>query len=439
MNPSKSQEMYERARRCIPGGTQLLSKRPELFLPGGWPSYYRRAKGVEVEDLDGRRFIDVTLHAVGSCPLGYADPDVEQAVIEAVRSGNMATLNCPEEVELAELLCELHPWADMVRYVRGGGEAMAVAARIARAATGRERIAFSGYHGWHDWYLAANLRDGAALDGHLLPNLPVAGVPRSLAGSVVPFGFGDRESFDRVVAEHGESLAAIAMEPARYSVLPADFLEHVKREAQRIGAVLILDEITSGFRMNLGGFHLKLGVDPDIAVFAKAMSNGYPMGAIIGRRAVMEAVEHTFISSTYWTERIGPTAALATLKKMRDHNVPEHLMAIGRRMRAGWERLASEHGLKIRLKGVDPLPSFAFEHEEATALHTLYTQWMLDEGFLASGAFYASFAHEEAQVDAALAATDRVFGKIATAIAGGTVKDQLRGPVAHSGLRRNED
>src|SRR5262245_61909353 len=165
------QQRYREAKNLIPGGTQLLSKRPELYLPDQWPTYYTRAKGVEVWDLDGKRYIDMMSAAIGACPLGFADDDVNAAVKRAIDLGNATSINCIEEVELAELLIEVHPWAHMVRYARSGGEAMAIAVRIARAATGRDVVAICGYHGWHDWYLAANLASEKALDGHLLPGL----------------------------------------------------------------------------------------------------------------------------------------------------------------------------------------------------------------------------------------------------------------------------
>lgn len=429
--------LYERAKARIPMGTQLLSKRPELFLPGGWPAYYRSAKGVEIEDLDGRRYVDVSIFAVGSCPLGYADPEVDEAVMGAVQSGNMCTLNAPEEVWLAERLVELHPWADMVRYPRTGGEAMATAVRIARAHTGKERIAFSGYHGWHDWYLAANLGDPAALDGHLLPALPPAGVPSGLEGLTLPFGFGDLNALKALTERHGRSFAAIVLEPARYSVLPAEFVARVRELATEIGAVLIFDEITSGFRMNLGGMHLGLGVQPDIAVFSKGMSNGYPMAAVLGRGDIMRAAERSFISSTYWTDRIGPTAALATIGKMAREGVHEHIRRMGQSMRAGWERLGAKHGLELYTKGIDALPSFSIPlGEDTKALATLYTQLMLDQGFLAGGAFYPSFAHREEHVESALWATDRAFEAMRAAIDAGRVRASLRGPIAETGLRR---
>jgi glutamate-1-semialdehyde aminotransferase len=434
---SRSAELYRRAKLRIPGATQLLSKRPERFLPGQWPAYYRRARGVEIEDLDGRTFVDVSIGAVGACPLGYADPDVEAAVIQAVRLGSMATLNCPEEVELAELLCDLHPWAEMVRYARTGGEAMAVAVRLARAATGRERVAVCGYHGWHDWYLAANLACARALDGHLLPGLSPSGVPRVLAGTTVTFPHGDREAFDATIAEHGSQLAAVILEPARKQEAPAGFLSHVRETASRVGAVLVADEITAGFRMNAGGLHLRLGLEPDVAVFAKGIGNGYPMAAVIGRRAVMEAAQETFVSSTYWTERIGPTAALATIGKLLRCDVPARLEVTGRRMQEGWHRLAERHGLRASVGGIPPLATFVFEHGEVSrALMTLYTQCMLDAGFLASGSFHAMYAHRPEHLEAALVAADRAFATIRTALDAGRVDETLRGPVAEEGFRR---
>jgi glutamate-1-semialdehyde 2,1-aminomutase len=438
---SSSEKLYERARALIPGGTGLLSKQPERFLPGRWPAYYRRAKGVEVEDLDGRVFVDVSIHAVGACPLGYADPDVEQAVIEAIRAGNMSTLNCPEEVELAELLCSLHPYAEQVRYARCGGEAMTIAVRVARAATGRDRIAFSGYHGWHDWYLAANLADPTALDAHLLPDLDTAGVPKALEGSALPFDWGSPESLDAVVSDHGEDLAAIVIEPARSGLPEPGYLEHVRAVADRLGCVLIFDEISSGFRVCIGGVHLRLGVEPDVSVFAKAMSNGYPMAAVIGRRAVMETAARGFISSTYWSERIGPTAALATIRKLDACNVPEHLVALGEKMRAGWHTLAETHGLPIDTKGIAPMSSFGFcDRAQAKAMMSLYTRCMLDRGFLASAAFYPSYAHSEEHVKSALEAGDEAFATIATACQDGSagLARALDGPEAVPGPARRE-
>jgi glutamate-1-semialdehyde 2,1-aminomutase len=433
---SKTQALYRRGRRRIPGGTQLLSKRPEMFAPEQWPAYFSRAKGVEVWDLDGRRYIEMSLSGIGACVLGYGDPDVDAAVREAIDRGNMSTLNCPEEVELADLLCELHPWADMVRYGRCGGEAMAMAVRIARAHTRRDKVAFCGYHGWHDWYLAANLADGSRLDGHLLPGLDPAGVPRGLAGTALPFRYNQIADLEAIVTEHRDSLAAIVMEPVRNHEPAAGFLHHVREIATRFGAVLIFDEVSSGLRLTCGGAHMVYRVHPDIAVFAKAIGNGYPMAAVIGRGTVMQAAQATFISSTYWTDRIGPAAALATLRKYQRANVAVHLADIGSRVQEGWRSAASSAGLAVHVSGIPALSHLAFEHAAPQAVVTLFTQLMLDKGFLASKGFYASYAHQPEHVERYLAAVNEVFPDVARTIAAGQVEARLAGPVAHEGFRR---
>jgi glutamate-1-semialdehyde 2,1-aminomutase len=430
------QKLYARARRLIPGGTQLLSKRPEMFLPDEWPAYYSRARGAETWDLDGNRYIDVSHFGVGACILGFADPDVDAAVLEAIRAGTMSTLNCPEEVELAELLVELHPWAEMARFCRGGGEAMAIAARIARAASGRDKIAFCGYHGWHDWYLAANLAEDHALDGHLLAGLEPAGVPRGLTGTMLPFHYNRIEELRAIVAQHGRELAAIVMEPARDEGPGAGFLEEIREIARQVGAVLVFDEVTSGWRMNTGGIHRTYGVDPDIAVFAKAMGNGYPMAAVIGRRTVMDAAQRSFISSTSWTEKIGPAAALAMIRKHRARNVAQHLIAVGERVQAGWRSAAESAGLPVAIGGIAPLSHFSVKGEDSAALMTLFTRRMLGLGFLASGQLYASYAHEPHHVDRYLTAVGEVFAGLARAAADGDIARHLGGPIKHSGFQR---
>jgi glutamate-1-semialdehyde 2,1-aminomutase len=430
------QALYDRARQLIPGGTQLLSKRPEMFLPGEWPAYYSKASGAETWDLDGNRYIDVSHFGVGACVLGFADPDVDAAVVRAVAAGSMSTLNCAEEVELAELLLDLHPWAEMVRYGRCGGEAMAIAVRIARAATGRERVAFCGYHGWHDWYLAANLAGDHALDGHLLPGLEPAGVPRGLTGTMLPFHYNAVDELEAIAVSHGGELAAIVMEPARSSRPAPGFLERVREIATRTGSVLIFDEVTSGWRMVTGGIHLTLGIVPDVAVFAKGMANGYPMAAIAGVSAVMKAAESSFISSTFWTERIGPVAALVAIGKHRDRDVASHLIDVGTAVQNGWRRAAAAAGIPIAIDGIAPLSHFSFLVPESAVATTLFIQSMLDRGFLASSQLYASYAHQPAHVSAYLAAIDETFDLIGRALARCDAKSLLRGPVKHSGFQR---
>lgn len=432
----KSQELYKKAKGLIPGGTQLLSKRPEMFLPELWPAYYKKAKGCEVRDLDDKKYIDMSYMGIGACILGYADDDVNEAVKAAIEAGNMSTLNSPEEVELAELLIELHPWAEMVRYARTGGEAMAVAVRIARARTRKDTVLFCGYHGWHDWYLSANLADEKSLDGHLLPGLNPLGVPRTLKGTAYPFCYNDTKGFLKLIKLHKANVGVVVLESIRNIEPQKKFLETIRQVTKDLRIVLIIDEISAGWRLNVGGAHLLLGIEPDIAVFAKAISNGFPMAALIGEKDVMEVAQDTFISSTYWTDSMGPAAALATIRKLKDKNVPEHLMKIGRMVQEGWKFIASKYGIDIEVSGIYPLGHFSFKDGDALVLKTLFTQLMLEKGFLASTAFYASYAHRDEHVEKYLGAVDDVFDFISKAIADGKPEKYLKGPVCHSGFRR---
>jgi len=430
------QELYAKARDIIPGGTQLLSKRPELFLPDQWPVYYSKARGAEVWDLDGRKYLDFTHCAVGTSALGFGDPDVNAAVVAAVEDGTMSTLNCTEEVELAELLVELHPWAEMVRYARTGGEILSIAVRIARATTGRDGIAYCGYHGWSDWYLAANIADGSNLDNHLLAGLSPAGVPNQLVGTAFPFAYNDIDSLRTIVSEQGPNLAAIVMEPQRAVPPNPGFLEAIRNLASSSGAVLIFDEITSGWRMTTGGIHITMDVNPDMAVYAKSMSNGYPMAAVIGTRSVMEGAQSSFISSSYWTERVGPVAAVTTIKKHLAVDLPHHLIATGERIRTGWCYAANEVGLSITITGIPPLSTFVFNSSDATAMATLFTQQMLRNGYLAGGQVYTMLAHTDNMIDRYLDNVTEVFAEIAAAVHADDIEARLDGPVKHTSFER---
>lgn len=434
MNTEKGKSLWKKAKKFIPGGTQLLSKRSEMFLPEQWPSYYENAKGVEIWDLDGNKFIDMSNMAVGTCTLGYADDDINNAVKNVIDKGSMATLNTPEEVELAELLTEIHPWAETVRYARTGGEAMAIAVRIGRAYKKKDKIAFCGYHGWHDWYLASNLADNANLDGHLLPGLDPCGVPRGLIKSAIPFEYNNIDILETIVSNN--DIGTIVIETIRHQEPVNNFLDKVREIADNIGAVLIFDEITSGWRLNVGGAHLLYKVYPDIMVVGKAMSNGYPMAAIIGRGNVMDAAQISFISSTYWTERIGPTAALATIRKMQKLNLPSHLDKIGALIGEGWKNLAQKHNLNIEILPPNALITLSFKYDNAQEIKTLFTQEMLKRGYLATLSVYVSYCHTEQIIKEYLSNVDEVFGIIKQALEHNNVADLLEGPVVHSGFQR---
>ncbi len=447
------QQLYRDAKAIIPGGTQLLSKRPEMFAPDQWPAYYEQAIGCEVVDTDGRRYIDMSHCGILSCILGFADPDVNAAVIRRVHLGAMATQQTADEVELAKLLIDIHPWAEQARFCRSGGEAMAVAVRIARAHTGRSKLAVCGYHGWHDWYLSANLESASAsnqhphpveaacrqLDGHLLPGLQPKGVPRELAGTVATFKYNHLDELDRIIETNGGELAAIIMEPTR-GVDPAPgFLEGVRQRANQLKIPLVFDEISSGWRLCLGGAHRLYGIDPDLAVFAKAMSNGFAMAAIIGRSAVMQACQESFISSTFWTEGIGPAAALAAIKKMQHFNVPGHLARLGQLVMQGWKSIGDKHGLPIVVSGRPASCNFSFSHPLNAELLTLFTTRMLDQGFLAGNSCSLTWSHAEHHVVRYLSAVDFVFAELSHGLSAGDVKQRLAGPVKHSTFARLVD
>jgi glutamate-1-semialdehyde 2,1-aminomutase len=434
---TKTQDLYNHAKKIIPGGVQLLSKRPEMLAPDLWPAYFKEARGCEVWDLDDRHYYDMSTNGIGSCLLGYRDPDVTKAVIRRINLGSMSTLNPPEEVYLADRLLEIHPWAEQVRFARTGGEIAAIAVRIARATTDRSVIAISGYHGWHDWYLAANLGENDALRGHLLPGLEPFGVPVELRNTAVTFRHNNEDEFQKVLDNYGDKLAAVIMEPCRYHDPEDGYLEFIRKETAKRGILLIFDEITIGWRHNFGGAHLKLGVNPDIAIFAKALGNGHPIAAVIGTKEAMQGANYSFISSTYWTESVGPTAALATIDKLEKHDVAGYVGRIGSKIMSLWRMYSNKHGLPVIVEdGYPCLAHFKFDHPLSQQLNTLYVQLMLERGFLAGVSIYPTFAHTEEIVKSYGEAIDEVFSIIAEYIKEGNIEKMLKGPVAHTGFSR---
>ena len=429
----KGQKLYLKAKSIIAGGNMLLSKRPEMFLPNQWPSYFSKTKGSKVWDLEGREYID-TLMMPGTNILGYNHPEVDEAVIKIIKDGNMSTLNAPEEVELAAQLINLHPWAEMVRFARSGGEANSIAIRIARAASGKDNVAFCGYHGWHDWYLASNLADSNGLDGHLLPGLSPNGVPRNLKGSVHPFEYNDFDTLESLVTS--KNIGVIKMEVFRNKEPENNFLEKVRKLATDKNIVLVFDECTSGFRKSFGGLHKIYGVEPDMAMFGKALGNGYAVTAVIGRKEMMKAAESTFISSTFWTERIGSAAGIATLKVMEREKSWESITETGEIITKQWKELAKEYDLSITTTGLAALTGFSFKSSNSLAYKTFITQEMLKAGYLAATAFYTSTSHTREIVSGYFAALKPIFAIIKECEEGRDIMSLLEGPIAHNDFKR---
>lgn len=430
----KGQELYKKAKQLIPGGNMLLSKRPEMFLPEQWPAYFSRSKGCKVWDLDGREYIDCCIMGIGTNTLGYGREEVDEAVAKVIRDGNMSTFNCPEEVELAEKLVSMNPWGDMVRFARTGGEINAVTVRIARAATGRDKVAICGYHGWHDWYLSVNLGENDALAGHLLPGLEPAGVPKGLRGTTIPFHYNNIDELLDIV-NHNE-LAAIKMEVCRNNGPEEGYLRKIREICDERHIILIFDECTSGFRETFGGLYRKYGVEPDMAIYSKTLGNGYAISAVVGKEWIMQAAQKTFISSTFWTERIGPAAALATLKVMEKEKSWEKITAIGNGNKQRWQALADKYGLKIRQWGIPALAGYTFDSPNALKYKTYITQEMLANGYLAGNSMYACLCHTPEILDGYFQNLDKLFADIREFEDGRDIDKALKGPVCHSGFAR---
>ncbi len=422
----------------IPGGTQLVSRRPTRYAYGISPVYAASAKGARFVDVDGNEYIDWA-SGIGAIILGYADPVVDEAVCKQIKTGTVYSINHELEIELAEELVNLIPCAEMVRYAKGGGEACALAVRIARGVTGRDVILFSGYHGWHDWYLAANLSADANLNAHLFPGIEPIGVPRALAGTAIGFPYGDLNALGALLDAHKEKVAAVILEPLRSELPPAGFLEGVNKLAHQHNAVVIFDEVSIGFRPAAGGVEEFLGVTPDMAVFAKSISNGYPMGAVVGKRAVMQHAAQMFISSTYWSDTIGLRAALTTLREIRKRGVPAYLDRLGSELKTRLTAVAADVGLPARVVGVNWHPHISFDVEdEATKakMAAIYMQEMAKRGCHGYPAFYLNAAQGPDEVAQTVAAARETFALVADGHRAGRLDELIECPPPKEYFRR---
>ena len=384
----------------------LLSKRAEMFLPNQWPAYFIKSKNAHLWTLEGTKLLDMVF-AVGQNTLGYNHIELEKYISKINKLGNMTSLNCSEEVLLAEKLVEMHPWAQMVRFARSGGEANSISIRIARAAAKNTRVAFSGYHGWHDWYLSANIKSKESLSSHLLPGLEPEGIPKELVNTAFPFEYNNFIELEKLVNDM--DIGIIKMEVSRNYGPKNNFLKKVRNLCNKKNLILIFDECTSGFRETYGGIHLKYKVYPDIAMFGKALGNGYAINAILGKREIMECAQKTFISSTFWTERIGPAAGLKTLEIMKKLKSWEIITQKGKLIKRNWKKLAKLHSLDVSIFGLDAICGFKINSDYSNIYKTYITQEMLKRGILASNLIYVSLAHEEKFIDKYFDQLDSIF------------------------------
>ena len=437
---SNNKKLQDYAHKIIPGLSGLLGKRPEMYLPGGrWPTYYSKAKGLEIWDLQGKKYYDFTMLGVGSCVLGYSDNDIDKVAKKVISSGPLTTLNPPEEIELAEILLDIHKWADQVKFARTGGEMMAVAIRLARAYTNKEKLMICGYHGWHDWYLASNISSNNNLNNHLLPGLNPLGVPKGLKDTIIPFNFNSCDDLNNIVRKQAKNCAAIIMEPARNTLACKPFLKEIRKIATNNNCVLIFDEITSAWRHDTSGIHKELGINPDLATFGKTIANGIPMAALIGKKKIMEKAKDTFVSSTNWTERLGPACAVAFIKKHKRLNLGKILQNNGKQIRDIWLESAHEAGLKIKVDGILPLSSFKIETENKDdwpIIITFFIQEMLKKNILASDRCYSNYCQTKKFINIYRQACSDVFKKISLHLEKGNLKTKLDGPIKQMGFKR---
>lgn len=433
-NPEKLQRL---ASKIIPGTSQLFGKRPDLYLPGGkWPTYYSKAKGVTVWGIDGKKYFDFTMVGIGTSVLGYSDNDVNKTAFKTIKNSTMNTLNPPEDVELAEILLKLHPWADNVRYCRTGGETMAVAARLARACTKKDKILFCGYHGWHDWYLASNLKNKDNLKSHLMGGLEANGVPSSLKDTAFPFQYNKFDELEKIVKDH--DIGTVKMEVSRNFKPKDNFLKKVRNLCNKKNIVLIFDECSSGFRQTFGGLHKIYNVEPDMAWFGKALGNGYAITAIIGKQKVMDSTQNTFMSSTFWSERSGPVAALKTLEIMEKTKSWETLTKIGKSVQKKWQEIARKNNLKIKVTGIPALSAFSLDYDNWLKYKTYITQEMLKKSFLATNALFVSVKHDEKVLNRYFDLLNDIFNDIYKfeKNIGASIDEKLESEVCHSGFQR---
>ena len=409
---NQSQILWEEAKYFIAGGNSLFSKRPDTFLPNKWPSYFQKAKGCIIQDVNNRNFYDVCTVGVGTNILGYANNAIDNAVIKRIKKGNMSTLNCVEEIDLAKKLIEIHPWANKVKFARTGGEANAIAVRLARSNNKKTKIAFCGYHGWHDWYLAANLKNNKNLNKHLLEGLKSSGVYKGLVNSVIPFEYNNFHMLENIIKKNPD-IGIIKMEVIRNIPPKNGFLKKVRNLANKKKIILIFDECTTGFRACLGGIHKIYGVEPDMMILGKAMGNGYPITAVLGKDKIMKNIGKTFISSTFWTESIGPTAALKTIEVMEKQKSWKYITITGRSIITKWKELSKKHKLKIKIYGIPSLCSFVFDNNKQDIYKALITQEFLKKGILATNTIYVSTAHTKVILKKYFFHLDKIFELIA--------------------------
>jgi glutamate-1-semialdehyde 2,1-aminomutase/spore coat polysaccharide biosynthesis protein SpsF len=423
---ARSKEWLERSSRVIPGCAQTFSKSPISFVQGVAPNFLSRGQGATVWDVDENSYFDYTM-GLGAVILGHADEAVNEAARKQLADGLSFGLPHTIEVEVAELLRDRIPCAEMVRFGKNGSDVTAAAIRVSRAHTGRDYVACCGYHGWQDWYIGSTSRN--------------RGVPQPVQALTLAFRYGDIDALHQLFRDRPQQIACVIMEPVTFDSPPAGYLENVKELCAKNGALLIFDEIVTGFRLAPAGAQDHFGVVPDLACFGKAIANGFPLAALVGRAGIMRLFEDVFFSTTHGGEAVSLAACKATIHAMDSRNGADHLWRIGKRLQDGANSLLGSARLAERIAcvGLPPFTSFRFQSatdEESVLLRSYFLQEAVKEGLLTQGNHMLSVAHDDQVVDITLASYARVFDKVAEVVRCGNVAARLEGPPVRPIMRR---
>ena len=428
-NYTRSLEWLSRAKARIPSASQTYSKSYRYYCEGAAPAFIERGAGCRLWDVDGNSYIDYLL-ALGPITLGYADPVVDAAIARQLRKGIVFSQPSPLEVELAELIAELVPSAEMVRFVKNGSDATGAAVRLARAYTGRDLILSCGYHGMQDWYIGASENN--------------LGVPEAVQRLIETFPFNDARALEATLERRFGEVAAVIMEPVRTEEPLPGYLAQVRELATRHGALLIYDEVVTGFRVALGGAQSHYGVTPDLTALGKGMANGMPLSAVVGRADIMRlADEGAFISLTFGGETLSLAAAIATISELQTRDVFRHTWALGDRMQAGMKNLVERMDLKdiAKVAGTRIMPGLFFSaFGEATAndVLSLFQQEAAERGVLFLGVNYLCASHSEADIDYTIGVFGEALEHVSKLKHGTPLKQLLRGQSYRPVFKRNK-
>lgn len=436
LNPKKappldltnSDTLWDKACAVIPGGCQTFSKMPYQHVAGVSPKLLSKGSGCRSWDVDGNEFIDYMM-SLGPNILGYADEEINSAAFQGASLGVVSSLGHPLEAVLAEKLVSLIPCAEMVRFGKNGSDVTSAAIRAARSYTGRDKIIVCGYHGWHDWYIGSTSRN--------------LGVPREIQSLTLEFYYNDVESLKRVFRENPDQIAAVIMEPVNFIEPDTGFLEAVRSVTQENNSILIFDEVITGFRMNIGGAQKHFGVTPDLACFGKAMANGYPMGALVGRSDIMSLFEKAFFSGTFAAELVSISASIATIDAIQDRGTLEHVAAMGQRLKSGYNEIASLLGIShlTTMIGYGFWPEYVFKDTEGNiSLETqsLFQQELVRRGILTRAGMFLCGSHQTSDIDKTLSAFQEAMEVVSAAVKSNKVLDWLDGDVLEPVIRAKQ-